>query len=164
MELPIPEGLFPAFQFEIAEIHRNLFARHRKLYGANVATKIERALQVTEDEATAARAARGRYRDEFAAALDGLDLVIAPTLPILPPPADRDDLEVREAMTLLTFPLNAVGAPALALPCGRSAEGLPVSAQVFARPGDDELVLAAGRLLEAALGHTAASREEPGGE
>ena len=162
--LPLPEGLFPAFQSEIAEVHRDLFARNRDLYGHNVATKIERALEVTEAEAETARAARERYRAEFEAALDGLDVVIAPTLPILPPTSDRDELEVREEMTLLTFPLNAVGAPALALPCGRSASGLPVSAQLFARPGDDALVLAAGRLLETALGHTARPREERGRE
>jgi aspartyl-tRNA(Asn)/glutamyl-tRNA(Gln) amidotransferase subunit A len=161
LDLPIPEGLFPAFQFEIAEVHRDLFARNRDQYGDNVATKIERALEVSEADAAAARDACERYRVEFEAALDGLDLVIAPTLPIMPPPADRDDLEVREQMTLLTFPLNAVGAPALALPCGRSADGLPVSIQVFARPGEDALVLAVGRLLEDALGHTARPREEP---
>ena len=159
LQLPIPEGLFPAFQSEIADVHRELFARNRHLYGANVGTKIERALRVTEVEAETARAARERYRAEFEAALDGFDLVIAPTLPILPPPAERDELEVRDKMTLLTFPLNAVGAPALALPCARSPGGLPVSLQVFARPGDDALVLSAGALLERALRHTHASNE-----
>ena len=38
-------------------------------------------------------------------------------------------------MTRFTFPLNAVGAPALALPCGRTDAGLPASVQLFGAPG-----------------------------
>ncbi len=159
VELTLPEGLNPAFQREIADVHSSLFAQHHERYGDNVGGKIARALEVTEVEAAAARGARERYRETFAQALEGLDLVIAPTLPVLPPPIEGDELDVRQQMTRFTFPLNAVGAPALALPCGRSGDGLPVSAQLFAGPGDDALVLAAGALLEAALGHTAARRD-----
>jgi Asp-tRNA(Asn)/Glu-tRNA(Gln) amidotransferase A subunit family amidase len=54
-------------------------------------------------------------------------------------------------MIELTLPWNVVGAPALALPCGTAEDGLPASAQLAARPGEDALVLAAGRLLERAL-------------
>ena len=157
VELPLPEGVFPAFQHEIAAVHRDLFAEHRERYGPNVRTKIGLAIAVSEAEAAQAREARERYREEFGAALDGFDLVIAPTLPIPPPPVGVDELEVRDRMTQLTFPLNAVGAPALALPCGRTEDGLPVSLQLFARPGDDALVLAAAALLETALRHTARS-------
>jgi Asp-tRNA(Asn)/Glu-tRNA(Gln) amidotransferase A subunit family amidase len=48
----------------------------------------------------------------------------------------------------MTFPWNVIGAPALALPCGPAELGLPASVQLIGRPGDDPLVLAAGRLLE----------------
>jgi aspartyl-tRNA(Asn)/glutamyl-tRNA(Gln) amidotransferase subunit A len=51
----------------------------------------------------------------------------------------------------LTFPWNVIGAPALALPCGPAEHGLPASVQLIGRPGDDPLVLAAGRLLEGNL-------------
>jgi Asp-tRNA(Asn)/Glu-tRNA(Gln) amidotransferase A subunit family amidase len=52
-----------------------------------------------------------------------------------------------------TFPFNALGWPALALPCGTAEDGLPASIQLVGRPGADALVLAAGeRLAEALLG------------
>jgi aspartyl-tRNA(Asn)/glutamyl-tRNA(Gln) amidotransferase subunit A len=159
IDLPLPDGLHPAFQAEIADVHRALFTRRRDSYGSNVGTKIARALCVCAGEADAARDVRERYRERFATELEGLDLVVSPTLPIAPPPAGVDELEVREAMTKLTFPLNAVGAPALALPCGRVDTGLPASVQLFGRPGDDDLVLAAGALLERALRNTLAPRE-----
>lgn len=149
--VPLPHGVFPAFQAEIAVVHRELFARHRELYGRNVATKIVACLAVSDEAARAARAERERYRDAFASALEPFDLLLAPTLPIVPPARGVDELEVRARMTQLTFPLNVTGAPALALPCGETAAGLPVSLQVIGAPGADALVLAAGAASEAAL-------------
>jgi len=69
----------------------------------------------------------------------------------VPPPADVDELAVRESLIRFTYPFNLVGWPALALPCGTAEDGLPASAQLVARPGADDLVLAAGALLEAEL-------------
>lgn len=158
--VPLPIGTYAAFQREIAETHRELFAQHADLYGRNVRTKIGACLAVTEEEAASASGARERYRDNFADALSGYDLVLAPTMPIVPPPQGTDDLDVRVQMTLLTFPLNVVGAPALALPFGRTDAGLPVSAQLIASPGADALVLAAASLLESALRHTALPETE----
>ena len=74
-----------------------------------------------------------------------------PTLPFVAPPAGQDERELRGRLTLLTWPFNVLGAPALALPCGPAEDGLPASVQIAGPPGDDALVLAAGALLEHAL-------------
>ena len=63
----------------------------------------------------------------------------------------KNDLELRERMIKLTYPFNAVGWPALALPCGAAEDGLPASVSLSARRGDDGYVLGAGIALEAAL-------------
>ena len=42
------------------------------------------------------------------------------------------------------IPFNALGWPALALPCGPAEDGVPASLQIVGRPGSDALVLAAG--------------------
>ena len=66
---------------------------------------------------TPGRSARaGSLRERALAALDGHDLLITPTLSIEPPAADVVEVEVRAALTLFTFPFNALGWPALALP------------------------------------------------
>jgi Asp-tRNA(Asn)/Glu-tRNA(Gln) amidotransferase A subunit family amidase len=80
--------------------------------------------------------------------VDGIDLVLTPTTLFVAPPADVDELTIREAAIRFTFPFNALGWPALALPCGAAEDGLPASAQLVGRPGDDALVLAAGGLLK----------------
>jgi Asp-tRNA(Asn)/Glu-tRNA(Gln) amidotransferase A subunit family amidase len=70
---------------------------------------------------------------------------------VVAPPADVEELDVRLRMIQFTIPFNALGWPALALPCGPAEDGLPASAQLVGRPGDDALVLAVGAALEAAL-------------
>ena len=45
------------------------------------------------------------------------------------------------------------GAPTLAIPVGRSADGMPFGVTLYARWGDDEAVLAAGALVEAHIGN-----------
>jgi aspartyl-tRNA(Asn)/glutamyl-tRNA(Gln) amidotransferase subunit A len=88
-------------------------------------------------------------------ALEGFDLLLTPTLPCVAPRIGEGgvgDLGVREALISRTYPFNALGWPALALACGAAEDGLPASVQLVGRPGQDATVLAAGRLLEAALG------------
>jgi Asp-tRNA(Asn)/Glu-tRNA(Gln) amidotransferase A subunit family amidase len=72
-------------------------------------------------------------------------------MPIVAPPVGIGDLALRERMISLTRPANALGWPALALPCGPAEDGLPASVQIMARPGADRLVLAVGAALEEAL-------------
>ena len=151
VELPFPEGVYPAFAREAAEVHAEPFAKHRDLYGENVARKVAWALKVPDADVDAAIAARERYHERIAALMDGLDLVVTPTIPMVAPPLGIGDLALRERMIELTLPWNTVGAPALALPCGPAEDGLPASVQLIGKPGDDALVLAAGRLLERAL-------------
>jgi Asp-tRNA(Asn)/Glu-tRNA(Gln) amidotransferase A subunit family amidase len=67
------------------------------------------------------------------------------------PPRGVGDLALRGRMLKLTYPFNATGAPALALPAGPAEDGLPASVQIVGRPGDDAFVLATGRALERAL-------------
>jgi len=151
LDLPLADGIYPGFAREAAEVHGPVFAEHRDLYGENVATKVARALELTDEEVEDARAARERYRARMAGLMADVDLVVTPTIPTVAPPAGIGDLALRGRMIELTFPWSALGAPALALPCGAAEDGLPASVQLAGRPGDDALVLAAGALLERAL-------------
>ena len=146
--LPFPEGVNPVFMREAAESHDGLFPEHADAYGANVRTKLERCLRVTDAEFEAAVRRREEYREQAAAAIEGLDLLLTPTLAFVAPPAASEELSIREAVIRLTYPFNALGWPALALPCGLAEHGLPASVQLVAPAGEDALVLAAGVLLE----------------
>jgi aspartyl-tRNA(Asn)/glutamyl-tRNA(Gln) amidotransferase subunit A len=151
VEFPFPGDLNPAFQVEAAEVHRELFTEHRDLYGDNVRRKLEAAFAVDGAKAAASRTERARYRRRALEALDGFDVLLTPTMPMVAPPIGIGDLALRERMISLTRPFNGLGWPALALPCGAGEDGLPASLQIAARPGEDALVLAVGEAIESAL-------------
>ena len=146
-DLPLAPANRADFMREAADVHGALFPGNEDLYGDNVRDKIERCLQVRDAEAAAAERDRAEYHERFAEALDGLDLVVTPTVPFVAPPADVDELEIRARAISLTYPFSSLGWPALALPCGPAEDGLPASVQLTAPAGADARVLAAGRLL-----------------
>ena len=151
IELPLlPPETYVVFMREVAGVHRELFAENAHLYGEDVQIKVEKCLAVRDADVERGERLRREYREQAEAALDGVDLVLTPTLPILPPPLRRGvaagDLDVREALIRFTYPFSSLGWPALALPCGE-ADGLPVSLQLAGRAGADALVLAAGALV-----------------
>jgi Asp-tRNA(Asn)/Glu-tRNA(Gln) amidotransferase A subunit family amidase len=151
VELPLADGVGPAFRGEVADVHRELFLEHSDSYGANIRPKVEHCLALTEAEYERGVAARASYREQLAEAAAGVDLVITPTLVCVAPKAPTDEIAIRDRLTFLTLPFNAAGWPALALPCGPAEDGLPASVQLAAPPGQDARVLAAGTVLERAL-------------
>jgi aspartyl-tRNA(Asn)/glutamyl-tRNA(Gln) amidotransferase subunit A len=140
IDFPTAEAVVPAFMREVGDVHRELYAEQGDLYGENIRVKIERCIAVGDGEYEAAVRARAEHRERAEAALDGYDVLMTPVISCPVPPADCDELGVRAAMTLFTFPFNALGWPALAIG--------PV--QVAGRADADALVLAAGLALEAA--------------
>jgi aspartyl-tRNA(Asn)/glutamyl-tRNA(Gln) amidotransferase subunit A len=151
IELPLAHGIGPAFQGEVADVHRELFAEHADEYGSNVRPKFARCFALSDAEYERSAEKRERYREELLEAVSGVDLVVTPTLACVAPEAPADEIAIRERLISLTLPFNATGWPALALPCGPAEDGLPASVQLAAPPGQDALVLAAGKVLETAL-------------
>jgi len=150
---PLPKGTTAVFMREVADVHRELYDEHAELYGENIRPKIERCLGVGDAEVAAATDARAAYERDARAALAGYDLLLTPTLAVVPPPADVDELATRDTLIRFTYPFNLLGWPALALPFGTTEEGLPASVQLAGRPGDDALLLAVAAVLEAAGGN-----------
>ena len=80
-------------------------------------------------------------KDEFGRALEGVDVLLTPTVPIAATPLEERKVEigdyreaVRSAVTRLTGPTNMTGFPSLSVPCGFTASGLPVGLQLIGRP------------------------------
>ena len=100
-----------------------------------------------------------RRRDEVLAAIgsvfDSVDLLLTPTTATTafvaegPPPLEIGGQRVGGMGSVpYTAPFNVSGQPAVSIPAGLSAEGLPVGLQVVARRHEEELVLAAGLVAE----------------
>jgi Asp-tRNA(Asn)/Glu-tRNA(Gln) amidotransferase A subunit family amidase len=148
IELPRGKGTASDFMREVADVHRGLFPEHADAYGADVREKLERCFEISEAEAQEAARAREPYRDRCLTLLEGFDLLVTPTLRFVAPPVGAISNANRDDMTRFTYPFDVLGWPALALPCGPAEEGLPASAQLVGRAGEDALVLAVGASLD----------------
>jgi aspartyl-tRNA(Asn)/glutamyl-tRNA(Gln) amidotransferase subunit A len=151
VDFPLAEKIGPAFMREVADVHRDLFAEFGDSYGDNVRTKVEICLELSDAEHESGLRARDELRDRAEAAMDGLDLLLTPTLAFVAPKLPVDDLEIRADTIRFTYPFNALGWPALALPCGPAENGVAASLQIVGRPGSDGLVLAAGARVDSLL-------------
>jgi aspartyl-tRNA(Asn)/glutamyl-tRNA(Gln) amidotransferase subunit A len=101
-----------------------------------------------------AMAVRRALAAQMEAAFEQADVLLSATTPT---PAFRVGEKASDPVAMyvcdvLTVVANLAGLPALSLPAGTTAAGLPVGVQLWARAGDDERLLAVARLLEARLG------------
>jgi aspartyl-tRNA(Asn)/glutamyl-tRNA(Gln) amidotransferase subunit A len=124
---------------EAAAWHAATLERSPERYTPNVRMRLELGRYILAEDYLRARAAQQVIRREVDVALDGVDALVLPTLPITAPllgaetvAIDGRQEPVRAALLRLTQPFNLSGHPALALPCA-SGRGLPVSLQVVGR-------------------------------
>lgn len=83
------------------------------------------------------------------------DLLVTPTMPVEAFPVTRQRPESVDKPTLFgwtpfTYPFNLAGLPAVTVPAGRTAGGLPVGLQIVGRRGADRQVLQAAAAFERA--------------
>lgn len=125
--------------------HRNRLRAHWDEYGADLKSTLMKGLMTAGDmvQLDRVRAIAGR---EIAKLFEGIDGLLFPTAhrgaPLLDQMADLDGLP------RFTAAWNAVGYPALTVPIGFSAEGLPLGAQFIAPAGRDDFVLALGHAFQ----------------
>lgn len=89
-------------------------------------------------------------RQQCVDTMQGGALALCPVFPSTAPP--HGFAASPSASPAYTSAFNGLGFPAVAVPVGLSAEGLPLAVQVVARPGEDEVALAAAAILERDLG------------
>jgi aspartyl-tRNA(Asn)/glutamyl-tRNA(Gln) amidotransferase subunit A len=114
------------------------------------------------------RAARVRsvvveaYRDLFR----DVDLLLLPTSAVPSyrvdaPPTESQDIKAGDPILpalSFTCPFNMTGQPAVSIPCGSTADGLPIGVQLVARPFAEPTLLRFASLVEPALAARLPSR------
>lgn len=105
-------------------------------------------------EFMAADAMRAQAGHAMARLHQRYDLVLCPTVPAGPPLADAPTVDPIRALWTAwapwTFTFNLTRQPAISVPLGSRADGLPNSVQLAAAQYRDDLVLRAARVLELA--------------
>ncbi len=104
-----------------------------------------------------AQKVRSRIAGDFREAWQRVDLVLAPTAPsaAFGQGEKMDDPIAMYLNDVFTVPASLAGLPAISVPAGLSHDGLPLGLQLIGRTLDEETVLRAAAVLEAAAGFAA---------
>jgi aspartyl-tRNA(Asn)/glutamyl-tRNA(Gln) amidotransferase subunit A len=104
-----------------------------------------------------AQRVRSLIARDFKQAFETVDVVLAPTAPsaAFALGEKMDDPIAMYLNDVFTVPASLAGLPGISVPAGLSAEGLPLGLQLIGRPFDEETVLRAAGVLEAAAQFTA---------
>ncbi|MCA1664883.1 MAG: amidase [Myxococcales bacterium] len=101
-----------------------------------------------------AQRARALVVRDFEWAWDNVDVIVTPTTATTAPPiakdaagGELDEEKINRAVTF-TFAQNLSGMPAVSVPCGYDAAGMPVGLQIIAPHGEDLRALAVAAAVE----------------
>jgi len=124
--------------------------------GPDVLALLSRDLPDGQTLVAGLRACRA-LAEQMRARLEEVDVLATPTLPVAAPRIGETTLTVDgqrnallAALLRCVSPFNAAHLPALSVPCGFTAAGLPIGLQIAGRPFDEATVLRVGHAYERA--------------
>ncbi len=149
----------PIVLTDAAEFHAAMLEERAEQYTAPVRQRLEMGRDVPPADYAAALVARERLWLEVNAALAGCDALVLPSLPIPAPLIGTTevrigsaDVPIRNLMLRLTQLFDLTGHPAISIPCGPTASGLPVGFQIVGARMKTEALLAIAGGCERAVG------------
>ena len=137
---------------EAAVVHRERLADRPEDISEDVRRLLEVGTVLSAADLIAALRGRRLVADAFAQLLEEVDLLVAPSTPAGAPPAGEPlatSEDIRPGLIRLVGPFNFTGLPALSVPAGFDAPGMPLGAQLVAGPGQDFAVIRVAAWLEA---------------
>ena len=136
---------------DAAAFHRQRLEDNPGGFGSDVLQRLQMGAARTSSEYALLRREQSRLRRLYERFFEDFDLLITPSTPVVAPPIEGPDaIEQARLLTRFTAPFNLTGLPALSLPCGFSADGLPIGMQIVGRPWAEAAVLRAAQAYEQA--------------
>ena len=139
---------------EAAAVHEPNLTR-RGDFGADVLALLDQGRLVPATDYVNAQRLRKMLVNEFHSLFCTIDCLLTPATPITAPRVgqtevtlDGQSINTRMLTTRFARGVNVLGFPALSMPCGQSADGLPIGLQMVARPLEEDLLLLLGEALE----------------
>lgn len=153
---PWPEGVaeYPLIPLQLAQMARlygDKLATHRHLIDPDLVPQIEAGLALPSRKIADALMLRDRMVAAFEGFMAGYDLLLTQTAPVqawpvdlVGPPTIGGKPAGPRGHAAFTPLFNGCGVPALSIPCGFGANGLPIGLQIVGRRHADAQVLEAG--------------------
>ena len=141
---------------EWSNLHRPLFEPHIDELDHNNKIRFLTGSVIPAQYYYKAQKIRAVLRQQILDALEKVDVLVLPTGPVTAPHVESvPGIQSKEhALTGLagrisfTGPFNLAGTPAISVPCGFSAAGMPMGLQIVGRPFAEEMVLKVAHAYE----------------
>lgn len=146
---------------EAAAAHMNSFERYKGVIDVEVYERLEESREIKAYEYVQSQIVRKKLISEYNQVFKHVDVLLTPTLPILPTDigqrevtiGDQNEL-VRNALLRLTSITNYTGNPSISVPCNLSKSGLPIGSQLIAKHGNETQLYQFAYALEQSLNFT----------
>jgi aspartyl-tRNA(Asn)/glutamyl-tRNA(Gln) amidotransferase subunit A len=163
ISIPHADAIAPVYVHillaEAAAYHARTLENMADRYTPPVRARLESGRRVRAEDYVRALRGRDVLRSEVDAALATREALVLPTLPIPAPLLGDQEVRVgtavepvRSVMLRLTQLFDLTGHPAISLPCGRTATGLPCGLQLVGRRMQTEALLAIALACEGVVG------------
>ena len=163
-DLNAADGIFRTLRAKaFIEKHAATVAQHRSLVKTTILEEIAVGEKLTSMDVTVAEQERAALRSRVASFMNRYEFFVLPTTQV--PPFDVALPYVTEINGVAMgsyidwmkscYYVSAIGHPAVSVPCGFTADGLPVGLQIVGRAGDDWGVLQLAHAYEQARGEYA---------
>ena len=160
--IPLPEYILPTewglMLPEASAYHQEMLREKGDLYTPDVRLFLEIGEFVLATDYIKALRARTLLQQAWRDLFEGIDVLVAPTLPA--PAVSADDLTLHwpdgtteaatDAYVRFSAPANVTGLPSLSVPCGFTEGGLPIGMQIMGKPFAETTLLAVGQVYESA--------------
>ncbi len=136
---------------EAASVHRARLANRGDDYSPAVRYRLEAGLDIPAVDYIHAQRARAMFGDKMAKAMQEVDVLITPTVPIQTPTIAETTPQPGASYAAaggeypnFTGVFNATGQPSLSVNCGFTEDGMPIGMMISGKSFDDALVLGVG--------------------
>ncbi len=164
------EEIFQAYRARLFATGRGqMLVDHRDQLKPEVIWNIEKGLALSLGELGRAERGRAALYARVCAFFESYDLLVCPTVVV--PPFDHTirylervgdvDYDNYVGWLVMTLVITLTACPAISVPCGFTATGLPIGLQIVGPPRGDKAVLSAAALFEQAAGLAGAAPIDP---
>jgi aspartyl-tRNA(Asn)/glutamyl-tRNA(Gln) amidotransferase subunit A len=140
--------------------HEPFLATGRQDYGPDVLYRTLAGQFVLARDYSKAMKVQRLIKEEHARVLQEVDVLVTPTAPVPAPPIGAQTVTLggtahrvrgpgSGVISKNTSPSNATGLPAITVPCGFTAAGLPIGLQLIGRPFEEALLFQVAHAYEA---------------
>lgn len=156
MDVELPRTDFATYrgvqkpEASLAHLEKGWLTDKLDLYGEPTRTRLLEGQEIKAVDYLRAQHQRRLFASSLRSAMQPVDALILPTLPIPALPIKDMYQEIRiegqrensgETMLRLTMPFNLAGIPSISFPCGFNGQGLPLAVQVVGKPFEEGLIL-----------------------